>query len=258
MNGALDGKVAIVTGGGRGIGRGIAQELAVNGARVVVNDAGLTLAGDTEGLSPATEVVSSIEAVGGQAVAVTESVSTFEGGQRIVEAALDNFGQLDIVVTAAGILRDRMIFNMTEQEWDDVINVHLKGTFTVVKYASTIFRKQQSGRIITFSSTSGLYGNSGQANYAAAKAGTTGMTKAIAAEVASRGITVNCVAPGYIVTPMTDSLDDSQKESLLTMIPIGRLGKPKDVAACVSFLASEEAAYVTGQTLHVNGGMLMI
>ena len=260
MNGALDGKVAIVTGGGRGIGRGIAQELAVNGARVVVNDAGLTLAGDTEGLSPATEVVSSIEAVGGQAVAVTESVSTFEGGQRIVEAALDNFGQLDIVVTAAGILRDRMIYNMTEEEWDAVYQVHLKGTFNVVRHAAPIFRKQRGGRIVTFTSESGLVGFPRQANYGAAKSGVHGFTKVVAKDLGKYGVTANSIAP-RAETRMVDSIPEATREKLAEngLFP----GKdevswePEDVAPFVAFLASDYSGPVNGQTFLVYGGNIV-
>ena len=165
----LEGKVAIVTGSGRGVGRGVAHLMAEAGATVVIVDPGVNVDGSGYDQSIAEQVANEIKDAGGNAVACTESVATMQGGENIIQTAIDNFGKLDIVVTCAGILRDRMIFNMSEQEWDDVIAVHLKGTFTIVKHASIIFRQQRSGRIITFSSTSGLYGNSGQANYGAAK-----------------------------------------------------------------------------------------
>ena len=172
----LQGKVAIVTGSGRGVGRGVAHLMAEEGASVVIVDPGVNVDGSGYDQSIAEQVASEIRDAGGNAVACTESVATMQGGETIVQTAIDNFGKLDIVVTCAGILRDRMIFNMSEQEWDDVIAVHLKGTFTIVKHASIIFRQQRSGRIITFSSQSGLVGNSGQANYGAAKSGIAGLT----------------------------------------------------------------------------------
>ena len=179
----LQDKVAIVTGAGRGIGRGVAKLMAQEGASVVVCDLGVNVDGTGADVSVAQQVVNEIKEDGGNAVACTESVALMEGGEKIVQTAIDTFGKLDIVVTVAGILRDRMVFNMTEQEWDDVIAVHLKGTFTVVKHASILFRQQRSGRIITFSSTSGLYGNSGQANYGAAKDGIAGFTRVCARDL---------------------------------------------------------------------------
>jgi 3-oxoacyl-[acyl-carrier protein] reductase len=189
---------------------------------------------------------------------VVGDLSSVKDSQYLLDATNNSMGEINILVNNAGITKDKLAMRMTDEDWQLVLEVNLGAVFRLSRGCLRSMMKRRWGRIVNITSVVGASGNSGQANYAAAKAGTTGMTKAIAAEVASRGITVNCVAPGYIVTPMTDSLDNSQKESLLTMIPIGRLGKPKDVAACVSFLASDEAAYVTGQTLHVNGGMLMI
>ena len=183
MGDLLKDKVAVVTGSGRGIGRGIALLLAEEGAKVVVNDLGGSVDGEGASTTPAQEVVNEIKAKGGDAVANGDSVATMEGGENIIKTALDNFGKLDIVVAVAGILRDRMLFNMTEEEWDAVIAVHLKGTFSVVKPASILFRQQRSGKIIAFSSTSGLYGNSGQANYGAAKDGIAGLIRGIARDL---------------------------------------------------------------------------
>ena len=195
MTDSLQGKVAIVTGAGRGIGRGVAIMMAEEGAKVVVVDPGVNVDGSGADQSVAELVASEINDAGGTAVVCTESVTSMEGGEKIIQAAIDNFGKLDILVTCHGILRDRMIFNMTEQEWDDVISVHLKGTFTVVKHACILFRQQRSGRIITFSSETGLMGNSGQANYGAAKSGIAGFTKVVARDMGRYGVTANSIAP---------------------------------------------------------------
>ncbi|MEX2376489.1 MAG: SDR family oxidoreductase [Dehalococcoidia bacterium] len=257
MTYSLEGLVAVVTGAGRGIGRGIAEDLARNGARVVVNDAGVSLQGEDPSSGPAQEVVSAIKADGGEAVAVTESVATMEGGGRVVQAALDSFGRLDIVVTAAGILRDRMIFNMSEQEWDEVMAVHLKGTFSVVQPASKLFREQRGGRIITFSSESGLVGFTGQANYGAAKSGIAGFTKVVAKDLGKYGVTANAIAP-RAETRMVESIPQATKEKLaeqgLMPAPGEHPWDPRDVAPFVSYLASDHAAPVNGQVFLVYGG----
>lgn len=242
----FSGKRALITGASGGIGSEIAESLHLRGATV-------TLSGTRE---QALDALAS--KLGERVHVVVGDLSSVKDSQYLLDATNNSMGEINILVNNAGITKDKLAMRMTDEDWQLVLEVNLGAVFRLSRGCLRSMIKRRWGRIVNITSVVGASGNSGQANYAAAKAGTTGMTKAIAAEVASRGITVNCVAPGYIVTPMTDSLDNSQKESLLTMIPIGRLGKPKDVAACVSFLASDEAAYVTGQTLHVNGGMLMI
>lgn len=242
----FSGKRALITGASGGIGSEIAESLHLKGATV-------TLSGTRE---QALDALAS--KLGERVHVVVGDLSSVKDAQHLLDATNNSMGEINILVNNAGITKDKLAMRMTDEDWQLVLEVNLGAVFRLSRGCLRSMIKRRWGRIVNITSVVGASGNSGQANYAAAKAGTTGMTKAIAAEVASRGITVNCVAPGYIVTPMTDSLDNSQKESLLTMIPIGRLGKPKDVAACVSFLASDEAAYVTGQTLHVNGGMLMI
>ena len=242
----FSGKRALITGASGGIGSEIAESLHLKGATV-------TLSGTRE---QALDALAS--KLGERVHVVVGDLSSVKDAQYLLDATNNSMGEINILVNNAGITKDKLAMRMTDEDWQLVLEVNLGAVFRLSRGCLRSMIKRRWGRIVNITSVVGASGNSGQANYAAAKAGTTGMTKAIAAEVASRGITVNCVAPGYIVTPMTDSLDNSQKESLLTMIPMGRLGKPKDVAACVSFLASDEAAYVTGQTLHVNGGMLMI
>ncbi|MEK7814703.1 MAG: SDR family oxidoreductase, partial [Chloroflexota bacterium] len=255
-------KVAIVTGAGRGIGRGVARLMAAEGAKVVVVDLGVNVDGSGSDQSVAQQVVEEIQEGGGAAVACTESVTTMEGGERIVQTAIDHFGKLDIVVTCAGILRDRMVFNMAEQEWDDVIAVHLKGTFTVVKHACILFRQQRSGRVITFTSTSGLYGNSGQANYGAAKDGIAGFTRVVARDMGRYGVTANSISPSA-ATRMTVSVPEEARSLRAARGIVGAgtaslRGDPEDVAPFTVWLASEEAAQVNGHVFHVTDGLVSL
>ena len=260
MPNLLEDKVAIVTGAGRGIGRGVAMLMAAQGAKVVVVDPGVNVDGSGSDDSVAGQVVSEIRENGGEAAGCMESVATMEGGEKIVQTALDNFGKLDIVVTVAGILRDRMVFNMSEEEWDDVIAVHLKGTFSVVKNACVLFRQQRSGRVITFSSTSGLYGNSGQANYGAAKDGIAGFTRVVARDMGRYGVTANAISPSAS-TRMITSVPDEARElrsarGISTGASITLRGGPEDIAPMVAWLASSEAAHVNGHVFHVTEGLI--
>jgi NAD(P)-dependent dehydrogenase (short-subunit alcohol dehydrogenase family) len=268
MANLLEDKVAIVTGSGRGVGKGVAQLMAEEGAKVVVVDPGVNVDGSGFDQSIAEQVVGEIRQEGGTAVACTESVATMEGGERIVQTAIDNYGKLDIVVTCAGILRDRMIFNMTEQEWDDVIAVHLKGTFTVVKHAAILFRQQRSGRIITFTSESGLIGNSGQANYGAAKSGIAGMTKVVAKDMGRYGVTANSIAP-RATTRMIGSIPDSAAEIRARGGVASLSGSdteqgnirnldPDGIAPFVCYLASDYGSNINGQTFLVYGDTISL
>ncbi|TYS70627.1 3-oxoacyl-[acyl-carrier-protein] reductase [Sutcliffiella horikoshii] len=245
----LKGKTAVVTGASRGIGRAVALELAKQGANVVVNYSGSE--------AKAYEVVEAIKEMGSEAIAVRCNVGNMEDVQAMMKEALTQFGTIDILVNNAGITRDNLLMRMKEDEWDDVININLKGVFNATKAVTRQMMKQRSGRIINIASIVGVMGNAGQANYVAAKAGVIGLTKSTARELASRHITVNAIAPGFITTDMTDKLTEEVKAEMLKQIPLGRFGEAKDIASVVSFLASEKSAYITGQTLHVDGGMVM-
>jgi 3-oxoacyl-[acyl-carrier protein] reductase len=245
----LTGKCAVVTGASRGIGRAIALELANQGAKVVVNYSGSE--------QKAMKVVDEIKANGGEAIAVQANVSNAESVQQLMKTAVDTFGSLDILVNNAGITRDNLLMRMKDDEWDDVINTNLKGVFLCTKAVTRQMMKQRAGRIINISSIVGVAGNPGQANYVAAKAGVIGLTKTTAQELASRNILVNAIAPGFITTEMTDSLPEELKEVMLKQIPLAKLGQPEDIAKAVAFFASDNANYITGQTLRIDGGMVM-
>jgi len=245
----LNGKVALVTGASRGIGRAIAIHMAKNGADVVVNYAGNE--------AKANEVVDEIKALGREAFAVKADVSKQEEVNEMVKEVLTRFNRLDILVNNAGITKDNLIMRMKESEWDDVIDINLKGVFNCTKAVTRQMMKQRSGRIINVASVVGVAGNAGQANYVAAKAGVIGLTKTTAKELASRNITVNAIAPGFITTDMTDKLDENVREEMLKQIPLGRLGEPEDIANVVTFLASDQSSYMTGQTINIDGGMVM-
>ena len=244
----LTDKVAIVTGSARGIGREIALKLAEVGADVVVND----IEAATESLE---SVVKEIKALNRQSLAVTADVSSSEDVNRLIETAVKEFGKIDILVNNAGVTRDQLLMKMTDEEWDTVINIDLKSAFLCTRAVIRHMLRQRSGRIISIASVVGMVGNAGQANYASAKAGVIGLTKSIAKEVGSRGITANAIAPGYIQTKMTEQLNDDQRQEMLKHIPLASLGTPRDVAEAVAFLASEEARYITGHVLNVDGGM---
>lgn len=245
----LVGKVALVTGGSRGIGRAVALKLAENGADVAINYAGNTAAAE--------EVKAAIEKLGRKAMLVQGSVADTDGVQTLVNQVVKELGRLDILINNAGITRDGLLMRMKEADWDAVLETNLKGVFNCSKAVMRTMMKQKSGRIVNMASVVGEMGNAGQANYAAAKAGVIGFTKSLAKEVASRGITVNAVAPGFIATDMTKVLTDDQKAEMAKSIPLGRAGQPEDVANAVLFLVSDEAAYITGQVLNVDGGMVM-
>ncbi|MEK4494111.1 3-oxoacyl-[acyl-carrier-protein] reductase [Ureibacillus sp. FSL W8-0352] len=247
--GKLDGKTAVVTGASRGIGRAIALELAKEGANVVVNYSGSKEKAD--------EVVEEILKIGKKAIAVQANVADNESVQNLMKTALDEFGSIDILVNNAGITRDNLLMRMKEEEWDEVIQTNLKGVFLCTKAVTRQMMKQRSGRIINIASVVGVTGNAGQANYTAAKAGVIGLTKTTSRELASRNILVNAVAPGFITTEMTDALPEDIKNSMLSQIPLAKLGKPEHVAKAVVFLASDDAEYITGQVLHVDGGIAM-
>jgi len=245
----LKGKTAVVTGASRGIGRAIAIKLATLGVNIVVNY--------RNSYDAVQEVVKEIQALGARALAVQCDISSFKDVESMMKKSMEEFGSIDILVNNAGITKDGLLMRMKEEEFDSVIDINLKGAFNCTRHISAIMLKQRSGRIINISSVSGLTGNAGQVNYSSAKAGILGMTKAVAKELAGRGVTCNAVAPGYIQTDMTEGLADKVKENIMNAIPLKRLGTPEDVANAVAFLASEEAAYITGQVINVDGGMVM-
>ena len=243
----LTGKVALVTGGSRGIGAAVCRTLAQAGAKVAVCYAGNTAAAE--------KTVADCQAMGAEAFAIQADVSDPAACQAMVDQVLSRFGRIDILVNNAGITRDNLLLRMSEEDFDRVLDTNLKGAFSCMKAVYRPMMKQKSGRIISISSIVGLHGNAGQANYAASKAGLIGMSKAVAKELAGRGVTVNLVAPGFIDTDMTAALPEAARQALLSSIPMARLGAPKDVANAVAFLASDEAGYITGQVLSVDGGM---
>ncbi len=244
----LTNKTALVTGSARGIGRAIALKLAELGANVAVND----IPSASEALEG---VANEIRSLGRQSMAVVGDVSSAEDVARMVESVVNTFGKIDILINNAGVTRDGLVIRMSDEDWNTVLNIDLKSAFLCTRAVLRPMLKQRWGRIVSIASIVGIHGNAGQANYAAAKAGVIAFTKSVAKEVASRGITANAIAPGYIDTKMTQSLDEKQSAELLKHIPIGYAGTPRDVAEAVAFLASEEARYITGQVLGVDGGM---
>ena len=245
----LDGKTALVTGASRGIGRAIALCLAAEGARVAINYAGNVRASE--------DVKTAIEAAGGTAILCQADIADSSAVEAMVANVVKEFGTIDILVNNAGITRDALLMRMKDEDFTKVLNTNLKGVFYCTKAVSKLMMKKRSGRIVNMASVVGLVGNAGQTNYAAAKAGVIGFSKSAAKELASRGITVNVVAPGFIGTDMTAGLPESVKEKMLTDIPLGRMGEAEDVANAVLFLASDQASYITGQVVNVDGGMVM-
>lgn len=247
---SLEGMTALVTGASGGIGSEIAKGLARQGARIALSGSnGERLRSFREQLN---------DEIGGDHVEITCNLSDTVQVEELIPASIDTLGKLDILVNNAGITRDNLAMRMKDEEWDEVMTINLESTFRLMRAAARPMMKARFGRIVTITSVVGATGNPGQMNYAAAKAGITGMTKSFAQEVASRGITANCVAPGFIRTPMTAGLPDAQKDALNQRIPMGRMGEGEDIGSAVAFLASKEAGYITGQTLHVNGGMAML
>jgi len=244
----LSNKIAIVTGASRGIGSAIAHNLSKAGAKVVLI---------SRSIDALKSVESEIKSNGGEAISITADVSNLESFTNAISQVVETWGTVDILINNAGIIKDNIILRLKEEDWDAVIDINLKGCFNGIKAVARPMLKTRSGRIINITSVIGLIGNSGQSNYAASKAGILGLTKSIAKELGPRNITVNAIAPGYIQTEMTDNLDQTSKDNLMKSIPLQRLGKPEEIASLVCFLASEEAAYITGQTLNVDGGMVM-
>lgn len=245
----LKGKCAVVTGATRGIGRAIAIRLASLGADIVVNY--------RSSIEEANTLKEELSALGAEVLLVKADVSIEEEAKNLIEKAKDNFGKVDILVNNAGIVKDGLILRMKKEDFDQVVDVNLKGTFNCMRYVAPIMVKQRSGKIINISSIVGIIGNAGQVNYAASKAGVIAMTKSIAKELGSRGVQVNAIAPGYINTSMTESLNQKVKDEMLKIIPLKRFGMPEDVAKAVGFLASEDSDYITGQVIKVDGGMVM-
>lgn len=241
-------RIAIVTGSSRGIGAAIAQELAAQGATVVVNH--------RDSAAQAGEVVARITSAGGQAIAIQADVSQTAEAQRLVQETVERFGRLDILVNNAGTTRDTLLMMMSEDAWDTVIRTNLKSAYNCSKAALRPMVKQRSGRIISITSVSGISGNAGQTNYSASKAGMIGFTKALAKEVGGRNITVNAVAPGFVPTALTDVLNDEQKQRIISLTPLGRFALPEEIAYAVAFLAGDRAAFITGQVLSVDGGLV--
>jgi 3-oxoacyl-[acyl-carrier protein] reductase len=245
----LSGKIALITGGSRGIGRAVAIRLAQGGAKIAFNYRGNHEA--------AQEVLGELKGGGAHAMAVAGDVAVAADVDRVVKATIEAFGQIDILVNNAGITRDNLLLRMTEEDWDAVLDTNLKSTFLVTKTVLRGMLRQRSGRIVNITSVSGLLGNAGQSNYAASKAGMIGFTRSVAREVASRGITVNAVAPGFIETDIWAGVSDEARKTILAMAPLGTIGRPEDVAEAVAFLASDAGRYITGQTLNVDGGLVM-
>ena len=244
----LSGKVALITGASRGIGQSISIILAQNGAHVICVSRNIN---DVQSVADKITNQKFVASAASCDISITHNVT------ELVKDIIEKHGRIDILINNAGITSDNLLMRMSEDDWDNVLNVNLKAAFTAIKVASRTMIKQRSGRIINISSVVGLMGNAGQVNYAASKAGLIGMTKSVAREFASRGITANCIAPGYIETEMTNKLKDEVKSSLNEQIPLGRIGNVEDIAYAVAFLASDEASYITGQTLAVDGGMVM-
>ena len=244
----LDNKVAVITGAAQGIGKNVALLLAKKGASVVLCDINLEMAGET---------AREIEEGGSRCLALKSDVSIFKDAEKTIKETVESFGSVDILVNNAGITKDNVLLRMKEDQWDQVMAVNLKGTFNFTRAAVKVMLRQRSGKIVNIASITGLMGNAGQANYSASKAGIIGFTKSIAREYADRGITVNAVAPGFITTTMTDAIPEKEREELIKQIPMRRLGTPEDVAKTVYFLSSEDASYITGQVIGVNGGLYM-